>query len=62
MESKADMNVRGLDPELYRSFKSAVYKAGYNNIKCCMESLMTRFIEETEETDAFNNPRQYQQD
>ena len=36
----ADMNVRGLDPILYREFKSAVYKAGYNNIKKCMEDMV----------------------
>ena len=45
-----DMNVRGLDPILYREFKSAVYKAGYNNIKKCMEDLLVQFIVKT------NNP------
>ena len=52
---KADMNLRGLDPTLYRNFKSAVYKAGFNNIKGCMETLMTRFIEETQDSEDFNN-------
>ena len=52
---KADMNIRGLDPNLYRNFKSAVYKAGFNNIKGCMETLMTRFIEETKSSDSNNS-------
>ena len=53
---KADMNVRGLDPILYREFKSAVYKAGYNNIKKCMEDMMAKFIAKTNSSSDSYNP------
>ena len=41
---KCDMNVRGIDANLYREFKSKVYSKGYKNVKECMTHLMTKFI------------------
>jgi hypothetical protein len=41
-----DMNIRGVDSDLYREFKSKVYSKGYKNVKECMMHLMTRFISE----------------
>ena len=38
------MNVRGIDANLYREFKSKVYSKGYKNVKECMTHLMNEFI------------------
>ena len=38
------MNVRGIDANLYREFKSKVYSKGYKNVKECMTHLMANFI------------------
>lgn len=43
-----DMNVRGIDADLYREFKSKVYSKGYKNVKECMTHLMTKFIGSSE--------------
>ena len=44
MNKKCDMNVRGIDANLYREFKSKVYSKGYKNVKECMTHLMNEFI------------------
>ena len=46
MMKKCDTNVRGIDANLYRKFKSMVYSRGYRNVKECMTDLMNKFIKE----------------
>ena len=40
MSNKTNINIRGLDKDLYQQFKSAIYAQGFTSIKHAVTTMM----------------------